>query len=204
MLGFTECTLPDRVRDKLANPFGPGKPARCPVPQCGRPRLRPLVGHAAGRARRLAELGYGAESIALLLGARPEDVRRFLRGGRRRSAPVSPWYPTATDDAWRYGRGARPVIAIEQPEDGEAGAEPINGPDALPDNAGPVAATLEPAPWTGSADINSRRGKLTPADVLEIQQERAKGVSTGKLAKRFNVTRATICYAANGRTFRAW
>jgi hypothetical protein len=61
-------------------------------------------------------------------------------------------------------------------------------------------------PWTGPATMHATgeahgSAKLTRADVGEIRRLRAAGSSTGELAKRFGVTRGTICYACKGKTW---
>ena len=44
--------------------------------------------------------------------------------------------------------------------------------------------------------------KLTHAQVLEIRNQHASGVSMKQLAARFGVTKSTICEIVNGRTWR--
>jgi transposase len=64
------------------------------------------------------------------------------------------------------------------------------------------APPVESDIWTGPENPNVGNPKLTPEMLAEIHVLRAQGWSTGKLAKRYDVTRATICYALLGRTFR--
>lgn len=45
------------------------------------------------------------------------------------------------------------------------------------------------------------RAKLDEPKVSEMRRLRAEGWSTGRLARRFNVGRNTICYAINGTTW---
>jgi hypothetical protein len=61
---------------------------------------------------------------------------------------------------------------------------------------------VEPATWTGATNPNSGKPKLSPEMIVEMKILRSQGWSTGTLAKRYGVTRATICYALLGRTFR--
>jgi hypothetical protein len=46
------------------------------------------------------------------------------------------------------------------------------------------------------------RSKLTRANVDEARELRAAGWSTGRLAERYGVSRNTICYALNGKTWQ--
>ena len=58
----------------------------------------------------------------------------------------------------------------------------------------------EPAIWTGSEEWQIGQAKLDTEKVAEILELRRKGWSTGDLAKRFGVTRSTICNVLLGRT----
>ena len=69
-----------------------------------------------------------------------------------------------------------------------------------PRRSRPEAPPVEPAIWTGPENPYVGNPKLTPDMVAEMKILRAQGWSTGKLAKRYGVTRATICYALLGRT----
>jgi hypothetical protein len=57
--------------------------------------------------------------------------------------------------------------------------------------------------WTGDETWHHGAPKLDAEQVAEIRELRRAGWSTGKLARRFAVTRATICYALSGRTSHA-
>jgi hypothetical protein len=63
------------------------------------------------------------------------------------------------------------------------------------------APAVEPTIWTGPENPYAGSPKLTPEMIAEIIALRLQGWSTGKLAKRYGVTRATICYALTRRTF---
>jgi hypothetical protein len=69
-----------------------------------------------------------------------------------------------------------------------------------PPRSRPERPPAEPAIWTGPESPHVGNPKLTPDMVAEMKVLRAQGWSTGKLAKRYGVTRATICYALLGRT----
>ena len=71
-----------------------------------------------------------------------------------------------------------------------------------PPRSRPEAPPVEPAIWTGPENPHTGNPKLTREMIAEIRVLRAEGWSTGKLAKRYGVKRATICYALLGRTFR--
>jgi transposase len=61
---------------------------------------------------------------------------------------------------------------------------------------------VDPAIWSGPENPYEGAPKLTPEMIAEIIALRLQGWSTNKLAKRYAVTRATICYALSRRTFR--
>jgi hypothetical protein len=71
-----------------------------------------------------------------------------------------------------------------------------------PPRSRPEQPPVESAIWTGPENPHVGNPKLTPDMIAEMKVLRAQGWSTGKLAKRYGVTRATICYALLGRTFR--
>ncbi len=71
-----------------------------------------------------------------------------------------------------------------------------------PPRSRPQAPPVKPAIWTGPENPYVGNPKLTPEMIAEIHALRLQGWSTGKLAKRYAVTRATICYALSRRTFR--
>ncbi len=68
-------------------------------------------------------------------------------------------------------------------------------------HAVPAIALPPPSPWVGSAALTGGQCKLSAADVREIRELRGAGWTTGRLAQRFGVTRATICYALSGHTW---
>jgi hypothetical protein len=74
---------------------------------------------------------------------------------------------------------------------------------APPRDAGQAseASHAEPAIWTGPENPHVGSPKLSPEVIAEIIALRSQGWSTGKLAKRYGVSRATICYAYSRRTF---
>jgi hypothetical protein len=63
------------------------------------------------------------------------------------------------------------------------------------------APAVEPAVWTGETNVNLGNPKLTEEMRAEMRTLRLQGWSTPKLAKRYGVSRATVCYALLGRTF---
>lgn len=190
VLGLEEHSLPERVRQKLAKPFGRGRRPTCPTPQCvnGRRGEGKLLGMRAAKATRIAELGYGASTIARLLGANIDDVRHFLKHARWDTPPVSPWYSTDQSEAWRYGTGERPTAGTPpdrqseraestrmkeappglQPggELGVTGTHPDRTRATSEDGREALAtATPEPAPWTGSSLWNQSPSRKTkPAE----------------------------------------
>ena len=70
-----------------------------------------------------------------------------------------------------------------------------------PPRSRPEPPPVEPAIWVGPENPHAGNPKLTPEMLAEMHVLRAQGWSTGKLAKRYGVKRATICYALLGRTF---
>ncbi len=69
----------------------------------------------------------------------------------------------------------------------------------------PAAVPVTRSTWTGSSSFHARgedhgSAKLTTADVDQIRRLRAEGMSTGQLAKRYGVTRGTICYTCSRKT----
>ena len=67
-----------------------------------------------------------------------------------------------------------------------------------PPRSRPEQPPVEPAIWVGPENPYVGNPKLTPDMVAEMKVLRAQGWSTGKLAKRYGVRRATICYCALG------
>jgi hypothetical protein len=61
-------------------------------------------------------------------------------------------------------------------------------------------APPEPAIWTGPESYHYGASKLDTEQVAEIRELRRAGWSTGKLARRFAVTRSTICNVLLHRT----
>jgi hypothetical protein len=64
----------------------------------------------------------------------------------------------------------------------------------------PAPPPLEPAIWTGPERYSYGSPKLDAEKAAEIRELRRQGWSTGKLARRFGVTRSTICNVLLRRT----
>jgi len=70
----------------------------------------------------------------------------------------------------------------------------------------PAAVPLTRSTWTGSSSFHAHgedhgSAKPTRADVYQIRRLRAEGMPTGQLAKRYGVTRGTICYTCSRKTW---
>jgi lambda repressor-like predicted transcriptional regulator len=65
---------------------------------------------------------------------------------------------------------------------------------------GPALPLPEPAIWTGPETYSYGAAKLDEDQAAEIRELRRQGWSTGKLARRYSLTRSTICNVLLGRT----
>jgi hypothetical protein len=64
----------------------------------------------------------------------------------------------------------------------------------------PAPPRIEPAIWTGPERYSYGSPTLDAERAAEIRELRRQGWSTGKLARRFGVTRSTICNVLRNRT----
>ena len=135
-LDLDERTLPPHIADCLdGKRKGTGPPPIRPAPARSRggrdgTRLRSMT---ATKARRLLSLGYAPRTVSRLLGLKPRDVEAFARTRTGRfPAPLSPWYPTARDEAWRHDRDTGPCGEPLEPPPPSNAVEPIEPGGRIP------------------------------------------------------------------------
>jgi hypothetical protein len=175
---------------------------------------RPILCETGNYIRRLDRLGYDARHIGLILVLRPGAVASFLK--RITSSAGTPLAKPRTAAEQRQvelndRRRAEAAAAAanralwrrsdSRHDDVEACAAAALVAPLEPDQVAELVelpAPLEPPrnPWVGSSRFQEGTPwqKLRPDDRRRIHELRAEGMSTGKLAAMFGVTRAAICY----------
>jgi hypothetical protein len=137
------------------------------------------------------------------------SVSRPGRQTRSRRRPRS--LVKRTDpDAWRSSWNRRRVVSDAELDQAALPLPAIAAADLVGAELPPTPPAAElpaPEPWVGPATIHALgsavgTSKLTEDLVREMRRLRAEGWSTGKLARRYAVSRATVCYACNGRTWK--
>ena len=140
----------------------------------------------ATKARRLLSLGYAPRTVSRLLGLKPRDVEAFARTRTGRfPAPLSPWYPTARDEAWRHDRDTGPCGEPLEPPPPSNAVEPIE----------PGAESPAPPPWTcEDGSIRPTRGprRLSVDEIRQAAALLAQGHSYRSVAVRFKVSVNTL------------
>jgi lambda repressor-like predicted transcriptional regulator len=137
-----------------------------------------------------------AEETAGRLAAKRADGRRYRR---QLKTPPAEWSYQARAETARAEAAA--LVALQTAvREGRLSAARVLDLAAGLHFAEPRPALPEPAIWTGPESYRCGAPKLDPQQVAEIRELRRAGWSTGKLARRFGVTRSTICNVLLHRT----
>ncbi len=160
------------------------------------------------RTRRLrsrgAETGEAGELARPRTEKEERQARRRADAARKRRKRLASLAPPA---GWTYADRSTGMEAAEHAR--YVAARDGGAPDPHPGRPGPGPCTAspqepsalpEPAIWTGTDALFPGPAKLDSQQAAEIRELRSAGWSTGKLARKFGVTRATICNVLSGRT----
>jgi hypothetical protein len=222
-----ETTKADLARRQRYNPAVPPRtqygrdPATRPILGHTGTKVRVLreLGHSPARIAHFLLLQPAAVRDFL---ARLKPLRRGRRQPGRLTRPRSLVEAEAARQAGRRAaaqRRRRQRIAASRAAWGQRGAaaeladwaaarrRAAEPPALLPAAEQPAELLAAPAiaaasvnPWVGRTTPMHGKCKLSDADVLELRRLRAEGWSTGALAQKFGITRASVCNVYLRRT----